>query len=130
MRQPTPISELYSWHRSAMEGRLQAVHEDEPKCGWFKVRMVKGGPFVPASITIEREIDFETGELADDERFVCEVDGEPRDAFKEWTWLAGRPISRADYDALSEMRAGVADMAATHVAFDLRANIIRPSTGV
>lgn len=94
--------------------------------GWFKVRLVRGGPFVGARIWIDREIYPETGELADDERFLCEVDGERRDAFREWVWLAKNPVSKAAYDELTDLRASIEAMAATHIPFDLTQNVIRP----
>jgi hypothetical protein len=126
MRQPTPISALLRWHREALAGRRPAIHENDPHVGWFKVRMVRGGPFVPARIWIEREICPETGELASDEQMICEVDGFRRDLQREWVWLAKTPISKAEYDSLLAMRAQRPDMAATHAPLDMTETIIRP----
>lgn len=125
IRQPTPISRLYAWHRDALAGKPVAIHEGEPHCGWYKTRLVKGGPFVPASITIQREVD-ENGELASDERLVCEVNGERRDPVKAWLSICKNPISRAEYLDLQDLQRRHPEMAATHAPIRLRAGQIRP----
>lgn len=126
MRRPTPIAALMAWHAAAMAGDRPPIHEGQPQCGFFKTKQVKDGPFVPARIWIDRDIDPETGELTRDERFACEVDGERCSAYSRWTWLAGNPISKADFDALTERRKTITDMAATHAPFDIYENVIRP----
>lgn len=125
IRQPTPVSRLYAWHRAALAGKPVTIHEGEPQCGWFKTRMVKGGPFVPASITIQREVD-ENGELTSDERLVCEVNGERRDPVNAWLSLCKNPISRAEYLDLKDLQRRHPEMAATHAPIRLRAGQIRP----
>lgn len=125
IRQPTPISRLYAWHRDALAGKPVAVHEGEPQCGWFKTRLVKGGPFVPASISIHRNVD-ENGELASDERLVCEVNGERRDPVKTWLWVCKNPISRTEYLDLQALQRRHPEMAATRAPIRLRAGQIRP----
>ena len=94
--------------------------------GWFKVRMVRGGPFVPARIWIEREICPLTGELACDERILCEINGARRDALREWVWLSKNPISKAAFDELCALRQSIEAMAATHAPFDLKDTVMRP----
>jgi hypothetical protein len=126
MRQPTPLSNLLRWHRDALAGKRPPIHENDPQMGWFKVRMVRGGPFVPARIWIDREICPLTGELACDERFLCEIDGERRDVQREWVWLSKNPISKAEYDELCSLRQSIEGMAATHAPFDLQEHVIRP----
>jgi hypothetical protein len=126
MRQPTPIANLLKWHRSALAGKNPPVHESEPQMGWFKTRMVRQGPYVPARIWVERDICPQTGELIDDERLLCEVDGERRDPDREWIWLSKYPISKTEYEHLIALRAALPDMAATHVPFDLTTTIMRP----
>ena len=125
MRRPTPVAALYAWHRAALAGRPVQIHEDDPQCGWFKTRMVRGGPFVPASISIEREVD-ENGDLASDERLVCEVNGERRDPVNAWLSICKTPISRAEYLDLQALRRRHPEMAATHTQLRLRAGQIRP----
>ena len=125
MRQPTTLARLYAWHRAALAGKAVPIHEGEPECGWFKTRMVKGGPFVPASISIKREVD-ENGELAGDERIVCEVNGERCDPAKAWLSICKNPISRAEYLDLQDLQRRHPEMAATHAPIRLRAGQIRP----
>jgi len=125
MRQPTLLVRLYAWHRAALTGKVVPIHEGEPQCGWFKTRMVKSGPFVPASITIQREVD-ENGELASDELLVCEVNGERRDPARAWLSICKNPISRAEYLELQDLQRRHPEMAATHAPIRLRAGQIRP----
>ncbi len=80
---------------------MTGIHEDEPLSGFYRRRLVRGGPWVPAVIWMEPgDIDPETGELASDDTLCCFVNGRPVDVFKEWTWLAGNPISAEEYFAL------------------------------
>lgn len=124
MRQPTPVSCLYAWHRAALDGRLPPVHDGLPECGWFKTRLVKGGPWVPVEIRIDREIDPLTGELTSPEEYRCEVDGMRRDPARIWTFLT--PISRAEFKALAARREAIPEMAATMVRLDLTQGAMRP----
>lgn len=126
IRQPTPISTLYAWHRAALAGLRPPVHEGEPQCGWFKTRLAKGGPFVPAVIRLDRDIDPATGELASPERIVCEVNGQPRNAWDAWGSLCKSPISREEYRDLQDLQARYPQMAGTHAAIDIRPEDIRP----
>ncbi|MBO9430581.1 hypothetical protein [Sulfitobacter sp. R18_1] len=103
MRQPSTFSELYRWHNAAMAGKNPPVHDGEPQCGYFKRRMIKGGPWVPVRIFVEREIDPETGELASDEVLCIEVEGIRKDdPADQWTYL--KPISRAEFNHLTDYR--------------------------
>lgn len=106
MREPTPIYELYRWHYDAMQGKRPPVHEDQPHCGWFRRRLVKGGPWVPARIWLAQDIN-EHGELEADEILRCEVLGEAKDPFDQWVWLASNPISEDEYERLMAHRAEV-----------------------
>lgn len=124
MRQPTPLSQVYAWHRAAMVGGNPATHDGDPQCGWFKMRLVKGGPWVAVEIKLERELDPDTGELAAPERMVCRVDGERRDPSRIWTYLT--PISRDEFHELSRRRDSVPAMAAVMAPIDLTANLMRP----
>lgn len=95
MRIPTPHAEAYNWHREAMAGLDPEVGQ-EPQCGWFKRRLVKNGPFVPARIWLDADVD-EAGELISDERFQCEVNGQWADAENQWQWLCGEPITEQEF---------------------------------
>lgn len=96
MRKPTPRCHLYEWHTAALAGEKPQI-TSEPRCGWFKRTLVKGGAPVGARIWMEQSTDPDTGELVGDEIIRCEVGGKERDATDEWLWLANYPISEADY---------------------------------
>jgi hypothetical protein len=105
-REPSSHDKLYAWHTAALahvakagtmkgfEGRIVA---DDPQCGWFRRRLVKNGPWVPARVFYDQPINPETGELEGDEVLICEVAGERRNPADEWTWLANHPISQEEY---------------------------------
>jgi hypothetical protein len=96
IRTPTPYAALHAWHRAALAGKEPQI-TNEPMCGWFKRKLVKGGPFVPARIWMDQWIDDETGELLADETLQCEVAGKWADAEDQWSYLAGNPISEAEF---------------------------------
>lgn len=95
-RAPTSPRVAYAWHRDAMAGKNPPITH-EPHCGWFRRKLIKGGPFVPCRIFLEQPVDPETGELLGDEVMRCEVAGKRRPPDEEWTWLADKPISREEY---------------------------------
>lgn len=115
IRQPSSMAILYRWHRAAVLGDAPPIHEGLPECGWYRTRLVKGGPWVPVEIRVEREIDPETGELTAPERLVAIVDGMRRDPVKVWTFLT--PITRAEHADLIHRRQAVPEMAATMAKF-------------
>lgn len=103
IRQPSTLSHLYAWHRAAVAGENPPRHEGEPQCGWYKRRLIKGGPWVPVRIYIDQVIDHETGELVCDERLRIEVEGlDGGDPIEHWTYLT--PISRDEFDHLVDYR--------------------------
>lgn len=78
------MSDQFHWWREAITGNNPPIHDGEPHSGYFKRRLVKGGPWVPAAIWDA------------DGRKVCRVGSETRDAYDEWTWLAKNPVKQAD----------------------------------
>lgn len=108
MRAPTPRAAAYAWHSNSLKGvygDVVEVHDEEPRCGFFKRRLVKGGPFVPAKIWLDAEIDATTGELLADEALLCEVNGAYADAESEWPWLCGNSITEAEFNYLTARNA-------------------------
>lgn len=99
MRTATPITELYHWHTEALAGRRPQI-TGEPHCGWFKCKLVRGGPYVAARIYMDREVDHDTGELLSDEKMRCEIDGRERDPEEQWTYICYIPITEAEYKFL------------------------------
>lgn len=124
MRQPSPMARLYAWHRAALAGHAPPIHEGLPECGWFKARMVKGGPWVPVKIYVQRDIDPETGELTSPEVLRCEVGSEERDPARMWTYLT--PISRADFEALAFLITNTPQMFDPRQKVDLTNGAMRP----
>lgn len=73
---------------------------DQLEAGYFKTRLVKGGPYVPVKIWFGRPPDPDNpGKLLDrSPRWQCIVDGkEARDPYDIWAFVAGRNIPEADY---------------------------------
>lgn len=97
---------------------ISAPFVNDPQCGWYKVMLVKGGPYVPAAIYIEREIDPDTGELLTDEIMRCEISGRFHDPEDAWLWCWETPISKAEFDYLK----AVAYHAAFHAPDQPEAN--------
>lgn len=126
MRQPTPRERLYAWYDAALVNRRDTpMTEDDPQPGWYAVRMVPGGPFVPVVIWMHQSIDVETGELNEPEVIRCEVAGDPTPASS--VWLRCRPISRAHFSDLTDARDASLRLQATHVAYDLTAQPTLPT---
>lgn len=123
MRQPSPAAQLYAWHRAAISGDAPPIHDGLPECGWYRRRMVKGGPWVPVRIFVRREVDTETGELLGPEILVADVDGKLDDPVRHWTYLT--PITKAEYDALLFRQSTVPGMADSQKPLDLTKEPIR-----
>jgi len=103
IRRPTSFASSLAWHRAAVSGEEPPRHDGLPECGWFKRRMIKGGPWVPVRIYLDRQIDPATGELTEDERFCCEVEGlDGGDPADHWTYLT--PITREEFNHLVDYR--------------------------
>jgi hypothetical protein len=103
VREPSTSEERWRWWEAAISGLDPPIHEDEPHAGFFKVRRFRygewvGGPFVPARIWwAPPDIDPDTGELAAPEKLLAEIDGKPADPWRNWTWIAARPITEEEW---------------------------------
>lgn len=98
MREPTTQRAAFEWYRAAtFSDDKPPIHPDEPHCGYFAIRLVKGGPLVPARIWLHQEIDEKTGLLTEDEYLKCEIAGKPADPYEQWPRLAGYPVPFAKY---------------------------------
>lgn len=118
MRKPTTETDLLSWYRRALANTKKPEYLQDrrdmsvtldPECGWFKRKMVRGGPWMAARIWVEihdQPIDKETGELAGDERLLwrCTVGGVERDPVDEWFNLCQRPIDVDEFDYLTRLQ--------------------------
>lgn len=70
---------------------------DVPQCGYYKRKLVKGGPFVVARIWREPETHLDTGEKTGMDVLRCEVGGKLRDPYAEWVRLSMTPIKAEEY---------------------------------
>ena len=117
IRQPSTKAALYDFWRRSVAGERVPRIEDEPQCGFYRMRKTRGGPFVPVEIEMIQEIDPATGELTADERLAAYENGRPVDPVRVWPYC--RPISAAEYDGLTGARASIPDMADEKNALDL-----------
>ena len=99
MRTPTPLADQYAWHRAALAGEEPEITATA-QCGWFKRRLVRGGPWVPARIWLVQEID-DAGELIAPELLQAECNGEYADPDDVWSYVAANPITEAEFKFLS-----------------------------
>ncbi len=71
---------------------------NEPKPGFYRRRLVRGGPWVPALIFWEYgDVDDESGHKLSDDVLHCYVNGQKRNPYTEWVFLGGQPITEAEY---------------------------------
>lgn len=58
----------YAWYVDTLAGKKVPVHEGTPRCGFFRRRASRNGPWLPAAIWLEGMV------------FRCRVGNEMRDA--------------------------------------------------
>lgn len=90
-----------SWWRRALTGEPVAIKDGEPQPGYYQTKTMRGGPWVPARIWIEREIG-DDGEQVNPDRYRCLIGANEADPVDRWVWLSAYPISLADYKKLRE----------------------------
>lgn len=92
---------------------------DQPQEGYYRTRLVRGGPFVPVKIWHGPPHDPETGEELDrSPRWQALVNGEERDAREIWNWCADKPISESEYRYMLAVK----NWAETHAPAEPEAN--------
>lgn len=92
------------WWRASIAGFHPPASPSDPQVGYFKRKLVRGGPWVPAAIFWAGPRD-DDGNLIGDEKLVCIVNGVARDPVDEWTYLLGQPITEEEYRYLCDLRA-------------------------
>lgn len=139
MRRPSTRMELWAYWTQATGGavshplalrRLAARHDEDPEVGYYRTRMVRGGPWVPVEVRCLQPIGPD-GLLIADEEMRARIDGEEFGAgWLERRWLFLRPISRSAFAELTAMRGrsdGVGDlMRATNARVNLSLEPVRP----
>ena len=110
IRQPTSARAAYAWHIAVMAGDAPAVHDGWPECGWYRARLVRGGPWVAVQLRISRPTDDE-GELTGPEAITGEANGNHLTSPEiDALWLHLEPISREAFQALSTRIAATPSM--------------------
>lgn len=75
----------YAWYREALAGNKVAISDGVVQCGFFRRRLRKDGPWIPAAIWIENG------------KHKCRVGQEMRDdPAQEWTFLAKNVMPQED----------------------------------
>lgn len=116
-----PMHDPLEWWREELLTAGQPVNSF-PHCGFYRRRLVQGGPFVAARIWREPEIDFITQRPTGNELLLCEVDGKRRDPFDQWGYLCMAPIGEREYRHMC----GVTKWAREHAPTEPEANPNRP----
>ncbi len=73
---------------------------DQPEVGFYKTRLVKGGPWVPVRIFmgVTPDPDFPENSMDRPAIIQATIGGEPHsDPIQLWIWCAGDPIDEAEY---------------------------------
>ena len=74
---------------------------DQPIPGFYRRKLVKGGPFVGVLIFWGCPLDPYSGEpMQRSPMLRCWVNGEEADPIDQWTWVAGGKITQAEYEFL------------------------------
>ena len=94
--------EEYFWWASALSGQFRPVHENDPQCGYYRMRRGRGGPWIPVAIWREATVRDQNSGISDSGKLVCLVDGVERDPFEVWTWVCRYPVTYETYVAVAE----------------------------
>ena len=98
---------------------------NEPQEGFYRRRLVRGGPWVPARIWwVRGDIDPETGHQMSDDVLHCLVNGKPADPYKQWIFLAGHRLKDGEAEYLYMVNDAV--HAKAHRPDDAKANPHEP----
>jgi hypothetical protein len=81
----------YTYWHNALMGQFGPIHENDPQCGYYRMRWRRGGEWLPVAIFRE-----EDGEVL----ALCK--GEMKDPFEVWTWCCRYPVDYEVYRAVAE----------------------------
>lgn len=119
---PKAKADPFAWHAAALAGKASKIIPDIPQCGWYKRRLVRGGPWVAARIWREPDTDLITNRPNGNDILMCEVGADRRDVYSEWMKLCTQPIKESDYLHL----AAEAKWAKDHAHDEAEANPTKP----
>ena len=94
------VADPLAWWREEMTVPGQKV-PDDPQSGFYKTKLAKGAPWVPARIYREPE-QGEDGKDTGRDLIYCTVDGKPRDPAAMWVRLSMYPISEEDFNFMRD----------------------------
>ena len=81
----------YTYWHNALMGQFGPIHENDPQCGYYRMRWRRGGEWIPVAIFRE-----------DDGEVLALCKGEMKDAFEVWTWCCRYPVDYEVYRAVAE----------------------------
>ena len=85
------MSQPYTYWHNALMGQFGPIHENDPQCGYYRMRWRRGGEWIPVAIFRE-----------DDGEVLALCKGEMKDAFEVWTWCCRYPVDYEVYRAVAE----------------------------
>ena len=85
------MSQSYTYWHNALMGQFGPIHENDPQCGYYRMRWRRGGEWIPVAIFRE-----------DDGEVLALCKGEMKDAFEVWTWCCRYPVDYEVYRAVAE----------------------------
>lgn len=98
--------EFQNW-RDALAGKEVALHADIPSPGYYKLRAVKDGPWLPVAIWTKDGV------------LTARVGPNTKDPFEIWTWCAGNPVKKDDAKQAFATGAWPGDVTIGHNSGDL-----------
>lgn len=75
----------FSHWQANLDGKKPEIHENEPHCGFYRMRDGKDGPWLPVAIFMHAE-----------RGMICRVGAEEREPAKTWIWCAKHPVKKED----------------------------------
>lgn len=96
------MSSTYTYYRSALTGVFGPVHENDPQCGYYRMRRGRGGPWIPVAIWREAPVSNQNSANSDSGKLVSLVDGVEKDPYEVWTWVCRYPVPYETYVAVAE----------------------------
>ena len=127
MRKPSTFMQSHSWWLDALAGKESPRHDGLPECGYYRMKLVKGGPWVPVQVKLSQDIEFDTGELAAPERYIAVYEDRNVDAALIWDRLD--PISHIEFIRLKTRIGRDERLQARMVKLDLTQAPTRPPKG-
>ena len=127
MRKPSTFMQSHSWWLDALAGKESPRHDGLPECGYYRMKLVKGGPWVPVQVKLSQDIEFDTGELAAPERYIAVYEDRNVDAALIWYRLD--PISHIEFIRLKTRIGRDERLQASMVKLDLTEAPTRPPKG-